>query len=113
MIICYTTDPTQTKKGFFETVDNVEQFKQNNPGINIIHIIPDKQEWSFEKFERLCSRFGFKPSDYRREININGDIQELVGFQPANHKYTCITYSRNHKGYRKSTLNYIMSKLNA
>lgn len=113
MIICYTTDPNQSTKGFFETIDDIDTFKQNNPSARIIHIIPEKQEYTFEKFERLCFLFGFKPSDYRRQININGDTQELVGFQPRNHKYPCITYSRNHKGYRKASAKFIMSHIGA
>ena len=42
------------------------------------------------EFAKLCLKYGFLPSDYRRPVVIDGQTLYLIGFNPKARKYHCI-----------------------
>ena len=61
-----------------------------------------------QKFENECTKFGFKKSDYKRTVSLNGKTYKFIGFKPRSTKYPVIV--ENFKGQYK--LSVSMAKRN-
>lgn len=59
------------------------------------------------EFNKLCPRYGFKPSDYMREFEYNNQIFKLIGFLPKAKKYPYIGLSHDGCKYKLPEVNFI------
>ena len=48
-----------------------------------------------KEFDNLCSKYGFKPSDYKRQFASDGDIYHLTGFNTRASRNPCLVFCIN------------------
>lgn len=101
------------RKDFKEAVKQLEQqygveIKLGNISYNTnnfhgkmeVFEISDGKNAEQLQFEKLCSLYGYKPSDYGREFVSQGDRFKLVGFKPQAQKFPYIGLRSDGKRFK-------------
>ena len=94
-----------------------ETYCEDNPDRTIIGFYrsdmnaTDRLDLFRPNFERLCSHYGFEPSDFGKRFRGTSTTYKLVGFRPNNRKYVILLLDEMTGKTIKASISFIQLAL--